>query len=90
MRKYMISAVAELFTFVAVIVLLWNFTKMDAVEIIAVDLFISYCSGILTFMKIEEREKKKCRTRKHILMEYLKTNLHSAMKFAKKNFTKEG
>ena len=42
MRKYMISAVAELFTFVAVIVLLWNFTKMDAVEIIAVDLFISY------------------------------------------------
>jgi len=34
------------------------------VEIIAVDLFISYCSGILTFMKIEEREKKKCRTKK--------------------------
>lgn len=64
MRKYMISAVAELFTFVAVIVLLWNFTKMDAVEIIAVDLFISYCSGILTFMKIEEREKKKSRTKK--------------------------
>lgn len=63
MRKYMISAVAELFTFVAVIVLLWDFTKMDAVEIIAVDLFISYCSGILTFMKIEEREKKKCRTK---------------------------
>ena len=64
MRKYLISAVVELFTFVSVIVLLWNFTKMDAVEIIAVDLFISYCSGILTFMKIEEREKKKCRTKK--------------------------
>ena len=90
MRKYMISAVAELFTFVAVIVLLWNFTKMDAVEIIAVDLFISYCSGILTFMKIEEKKKKKCRIREYILLEYLKTNLHSAMKFAKKNFTKEG
>ena len=64
MRKYMISAAIELFTFITMIVLLWNFTKMDAVEIIAVDLFISYCSGILTFMKIEEREKKKCRTKK--------------------------
>lgn len=69
MRKYMISAVVELFTFVAVIVLLWNFTKMDAVEIIAVDLFISYCSGILTFMKIEEREKKKCRIKKYTYQE---------------------
>ena len=90
MRKYMISAVAELFTFFAVIVLLWNFTKMDAVEILAVDLFVTYCAGFLTFMKIEEREKKKCRIREYILLEYLKTNLHSAMKFAKKNFTKEG
>lgn len=59
MRKYMISAAIELFTFITMIVLLWNFTKMDAVEILGVDLFITYCSGILTFMKIEEREKKK-------------------------------
>lgn len=64
MRKYLISAVVELFTFVSVIVLLWNFTKMDAVEILGVDLFITYCAGFLTFTKIEEREKKKCRTKK--------------------------
>lgn len=69
MRKYMISAVAELFTFIAVIVLLWNFTKMDAVEILCVDLFLTYCSGFLTFIKIEEREKKKCRIKKYTYQE---------------------
>ena len=90
MKKYFASAVVEIVTFVLLMFILWNITKMDAVEIIAIDLFIAYCSGILTFMGIEEREKKKCRIRKHILLEYLKTNLHSAMKFAKKNFTKEG
>ena len=90
MRKYLISVAVEIFTFIAVIVLLWNFTKMNAVEILAVDLFITYCSGLLTFIKIEEREKKKCRIREYILLEYLKTNLHSAMKFAKKNFTRGG
>ena len=64
MRKYLISVAVEIFTFIAVIVLLWNFTKMNAVEILAVDLFITYCAGFLTFTKIEEREKKKCRTKK--------------------------
>lgn len=58
MRKYLISAAVEIFTFIVVILLLWNFTKMDAVKIFAIDLFLTYCSGFLTFIKIEEREKK--------------------------------
>lgn len=90
MRKYLISAVSELFTFIAVIVLLWNFTKMDTVEILWVDLFLTYCSGFLTFIKIEEREKKKCRIKKYTYQEYLKASLHSAMKFARKSFMKGG
>lgn len=67
MKKYVVSVLSELITFIFVALLLWNFTKMDALEIIVIDLFIAYALGISTFMYIEERENKNAESKSTLI-----------------------
>lgn len=67
MKKYVASVLSELITFISVALLLWNFTNMDALEIIVIDLFIAYALGISTFMYIEERENKNAESKSTLI-----------------------
>lgn len=67
MKKYVASVLSELITFISVVLLLWNFTNMDALEIIVIDLFIAYALGISTFMYIEERENKNAESKSTLI-----------------------
>lgn len=67
MKKYVASVLSELITFISVALLLWNFTNMDALEIIVIDLFIAYALGISTFIYIEERENKNAESKSTLI-----------------------
>lgn len=57
--KVLCCAVAEIISFLVSELILWNYTKMDIVEMLWIGLAVCFSVGLCTILKLEESEDKK-------------------------------